>query len=232
MHVWVAPLLVPPPIMASLLAGLTPEERTRAARYRHPEDARRFSAARGWLRRVLAAELDTTPELVQLAESATGKPRLAGGTGPSVNLSHAGELALVAVAGREVGVDVEHEDSGPRGLDALAIACSPAEAAALDRLPAARRADAFLRHWTAKEAYLKGTGLGLAVAPHCVEVGLALGGGAGPVRVSGDSGPSRWQVQALRPAPGYVGAVAAEGADWVVEIHSTAHLPPFRPERP
>lgn len=196
-----APLQVPPADRAVLLATLTPAERARADRYRFPADTRRFSLARGWLRQVLGAELGIPAPDVTFADT-RGKPRLAPVGGPCFNLSHAGELAVIAVCAGEVGVDIEPETSAPAALEAAAIACTPAEAAALSLLPPGDRGRAALRFWTAKEAYLKATGEGLSVAPDQVEVA------------------SPWTVRQLRPAPGYVGAVAAEGEDWEVVLRS------------
>ena len=198
---WVAPLQVPPAHRIVLLAALTPAERARADRYRFPADARRFSLARGWLRHVLAAELSVPAADVTFAD-APGKPRLAPAGGPCFNLSHAGELVVIALSDREVGVDVEHESSAPAALEAAAVACTPAEAAALDSLPAEARPAAALRLWTAKEAYLKATGEGLTVPPDQVEI------------------PVTWSVRELRPAAGYVGAVAAQGEDWEVVLRN------------
>jgi 4'-phosphopantetheinyl transferase len=212
-RVWVAPLDVAPAVLASLVACLTPDEHDRSGRYR-------FSAARGWLRHVLAAETGTSPGRVALAGQ-PGKPRLADPAGPRFNLSHAEEVAVVAVAGREVGVDVEHLGRGLRVLDAASVACTPEEIATLRQLPPAPRAEAFLRMWTAKEAYLKATGQGLTVPPDRVEIVGAGATGAAPARMAGDGAPARWWVRAITPAPGYVGAVAAEGQDWDVELRTT-----------
>ncbi len=220
--VWVARLDGPPTAEAGLSsadlspaglssADLSPAEHARAARYRFADDARRFAAARGWLRRILGAELGVAAADVAFSEE-PGKPRLAGEAGPCFNLSHAGELAVIAVAGFEVGVDIEALRSGPAALDAARLACTPAEAAALARLPAGSRADAFLGLWTAKEAYLKGLGVGLSVAPDSFEVA--------------DAGSAGWCIRPLLPAPGYVGAVAGEGPDFSVELRPASGLTP------
>jgi|SRR5947209_391557 len=198
-------------MQAALVGCLNPAERARAGRYRRPDDARRFSVARGWLRHVLGDVCATAPADVVLADG-PGKPRLSEPAGPRFNLAHAGDLALIAVAEQEVGVDVEHVDSGPAGLEATALACTPSEAVALDGLPVDQRAAAFLRLWTAKEAYLKATGDGLSVAPSGVEVGTADANGATPI------GDSSWTVRHIVPAPGYVGAVAADGRGWKVRL--------------
>lgn len=222
--VWVAPLDVPPPVLAALASSLGGAECARAERYRHPADARRFSAARGWLRHVLGAELGIAPPAVPV-DDAAGKPRLAGGLAPCFNVSHAGELALIAVATGEVGVDVEPESAGPQGLDVLDVVCTRREAALLRRLPPAQRPHAFLGAWTAKEAYLKAIGVGLGVAPDRVHVGVLGEGGAVPVQAAGEGGPVRWWMRPLRPADGYVGAVVMEGRNWAVRLRSTAELP-------
>lgn len=224
-EVWVAPLAVAPRILELLVASLNPSERARAARYHFPLDATRFSAARGWLRHVLANELGVSPATVPLSDG-PGKPRLVDGPRPGFNVTHAHELCLIALTGegREVGVDVEHHSAGRHGLESARLAATAEEAAALARMPPGRRADAFLRLWTAKEAYLKALGVGLTVPPHRVEIGGRSVGRAAPVRTAGDAGPRRWWVQELRPTPGYVGAVAAEGRAWRIMMREAAEL--------
>ena len=201
MEVWVAPLQVPASSHDALVATLTPAEHDRAGRYRFPDDARRFSVARGWLRHVLGDAVGVAPADIALA-AGPGKPRLDAAGGPCFNLSHAGELAVIALSDSEVGVDVEHESSAPAAREAAAVAGTPAEAAALDFLPAEARPAAALSLWTAKEAYLKATGEGLTVPPDEVEI------------------PVTWSVRELRPAAGYLGAVAAEGEDWEVVLRN------------
>lgn len=221
--VWVAPLDVPAPVLDRLAAVLSPVERRRADAYRSASDARRFSAGRGWLRHVLGAVLGLDPAAVPVSEG-PGKPRLLGAGPHRFNVSHAGDLAVVAVASFEVGVDVEDARSGRRWSDLAPVACSPGEAAALAELPEGEQEEAFLAVWTAKEAYLKATGEGLAVPPERVVVGRPAPGVHTAVRV-GDGEP-RWWVRPLRPAEGYVGAVAAEGTRWGVRLRPTSVLDP------
>jgi 4'-phosphopantetheinyl transferase len=198
-EVWVAPLQVPPAVRDTLVATLTPAERARADRYRFPEDARRFSVARGWLRHVLGNAVGVPPADIAFA-AGPGKPRLDAARGPCFNLSHAGELAVVALSDGEVGVDVEPESNASAALEAAGVACTRVEAAVLVALPLEARATAALRLWTAKEAYLKATGEGLTVPPDRVQI------------------TPPWSVRELRPAAGYVGAVAAESEEWQVVL--------------
>jgi 4'-phosphopantetheinyl transferase len=88
-------------------AELPAEERERAGGILREQAARRWVASRWALRRVLAAYLEVMPAAIPLEIGERGKPRLAGGGRPRFNLSHSEGLALVAVAEREVGVDVE-----------------------------------------------------------------------------------------------------------------------------
>jgi 4'-phosphopantetheinyl transferase len=207
--VWVAPLDSAP---AHLTDSLSPDERARAARFRSPEDARRYMVARGWLRHVLGAALGIAPVDVAISSN-PGKPRVAG---LSFNVSHAGELTLIAVDDHEVGVDVEPVSSGEAALEAAPLVCTPDELATLADLPPHEAAPLSLAWWTAKEAYLKATGEGFGFPPEQVGVAGVERGEASPVRIGTD--PSGWWVRALQPAPGYVGAVAAEGPDWHVRL--------------
>jgi len=119
----------------------------------------RMLATRAGLRQVLASYLGCTPAAVPLAVAEGGKPYVPGG--PSFNLSHGGELAMLAVAQREVGIDVELQRAVPR---ALAIARRVLDADTLKRLtalPADELDDAFLAAWTAMEARQKCLGQGV-----------------------------------------------------------------------
>jgi phosphopantetheinyl transferase len=103
-----------------------------------------WARSRGVLRELLGRYLDADPRTLRLEVGPHGKPALEGGAGVGsnlrFNLSHSGELMLVAVtAGREVGVDVER---------------------ARERYTAE-----FLRAWTLHEATVKCLGTGLATEP-------------------------------------------------------------------
>jgi phosphopantetheinyl transferase len=118
------------------------------------------------LRQVLARYLGEAAEEIALARGPHGKPALAAGPERlAFNLSHSGDLALVAVSrGRELGVDVERIEPA-RDLVALAARAFDAEAeAAVRRAPAADRAEVFYELWARHEARLKCLGVGLAGA--------------------------------------------------------------------
>lgn len=123
---------------------------------------RRYIAAHAALRRILSRAAGAPPERLRIAVGERGKPYLPDLPQVAFNLSHTGAVAVVAVSAlHPVGVDIER----PRkldNLDALARRYLAAEELnALLTLPEARRPDAFLHYWTAKEAFIKGTGEGL-----------------------------------------------------------------------
>jgi 4'-phosphopantetheinyl transferase len=165
----------------------TAGEADRAARFVSEPLRRRYLRSHAALRAILRNYTSAPPDFA-LGEH--GKPYLAAEPALQFNLSHSGELALVAVAREiEIGVDVEHF----RPMrDCMAIAerfFPPLEAAALAEVPAEHREVEFHRRWTRIEARLKATGIGL------------YGASAEP---EGD-----WSVVPLNVGNGYAASVAA-----------------------
>jgi 4'-phosphopantetheinyl transferase len=163
------------------------------------------------LRRVLAIYLDENAEEIELAQGEHGKPRLAEDPPPlAFNLSHSGDLALVALArDREVGVDVERVRP-ERDLVALAErALAPEGAAAGREAAGAERARLFYELWTLHEARLKCLGVGLAARPTWPPPPVAARplpidpGFAAAVAVAGEAVPVRcWTFGQPRPFAG------------------------------
>ena len=71
-HSWCASLDVPPETSARLYATLTPDERTRSARFRFARDQQRFIVARGVLRDLLGRYLQTQPSQIGFVYNAFG----------------------------------------------------------------------------------------------------------------------------------------------------------------
>jgi 4'-phosphopantetheinyl transferase len=191
---------------------LSDEEARRAARLRVPKVRLRYCAAHVALRTILADYVHVRPADVVIRTAEAGKPRLDERRhpgGPCFSLSHAGDLALVAVARCAVGVDIEHEreDLAPDGI--VARYFSESEAQDYFALPPALRRPAFLAAWTLKEAYLKATGEGLRRPLNSFSVTIAPD--APPRLAFPPDAPAderRWQLVRLSPAPGYCGALA------------------------
>jgi 4'-phosphopantetheinyl transferase len=217
-HVWTLRLDLERSDQARVESFLSPQEVARSRRFVQPADRRRWACAHGLLRLVLSLYLDLRPEDVVFEDGPGGKPRLAGRAGPCFNLSHADDLALVAVSPvHEVGIDVERiREIG--SLRALADHCfSPAERDALGGVAGPQRLEAAFAGWTRKEAFLKARGDGLARPLDSFDVALVPGEAVRLLRVEGaPEAPERYTLRAVRPAPGYVGAVAVENRDAAV----------------
>ena len=140
-----------------------PERRRKAGRYRFAADQRLCVGAGllavSMLRRAGARDLT-------LQYSEQGKPSLVRHPNLHFNLSHSGTLAVCAVSGEPVGVDVETIcDHG----DEVARYCyQPKELDWLSQAP--DRAQAFTRLWVRKESYIKLTGTGLSREPRSFSV--------------------------------------------------------------
>ena len=218
-HVWSLRLDLAEELRGRLEALLSADEAARARRFMFAASRAHFVCAHGLLRLILAGYVGVPPHELAIERAPCGKPRLAGGAGPRFNLSHGGGVGLVAgCAVREVGVDVERvREVG--GL--VAERCfSPAERASLAAVAAPLRVEAFYAGWTRKEAFLKALGDGLSRRLDSFDVTLAPGEPARLLRVEGaPEAPARWALRALRPEPGYVGAVAVEGEGRPVALH-------------
>jgi 4'-phosphopantetheinyl transferase len=175
------------------LALLPSTRRARALRYLREEDRLRCLAGGLLMRRLLGVREDG-----QLVEGPHGKPRLAG-KGPQFNLSHAGEYVVLALGERPLGVDIERTE---RMKPAAARYClTPEEYALFAR--AENPEEFFCAIWTGKESVMKGTGLGMRLAPQSFSL-LPLE--AEEHRILGE----RWFVGRHSLNNGYIVALASQ----------------------
>jgi 4'-phosphopantetheinyl transferase len=189
------------------LATLSSAEQQRAARFAFERHRRRYLASHVALRALLARRCDSAADGLCFVDGPFGKPGLAPPSRCAFNLSHSGDVALVAIApDGEIGIDVEV----PRALnDALELAArnfTPRECAELDGAPPEALARTFLRCWTRKEACLKAIGSGLSIAPETFEAGC--GTDTRLVRIPTPQGEARVEVHTLPSGAEWVGAVA------------------------
>ena len=220
-HVWRAVLEVSARMLDQLRTTLSADELARAARLHFPRDRVRFIAAHGIVRHILSGYLNAAPGGLAFATNEYGKPALAGNWGGalSFNLSHSGELVLLALTrGREVGVDVE-QFLPARADSAIAENYfSPSEFARLRGLPVGLRPRAFFNCWTRKEAYIKARGMGLAIPLDSFDVSLAPDEPAALLRTPDSGDAETWQLRQLELGERYVGALVAAGSGWSFDL--------------
>ena len=180
----------------------------RVYRAESPDGADAKPLAAAVARSVLAAALDIEPGAVEISRRCAhcdhpehGKPFVVGVPDLSFSVTHSGAFALVALAERAV-VGIDAETVHPRAhLDRLAERVLDADAlAAWAKAPAAEQLTQFLRAWTAKEAYLKAVGLGIATKLRDVTL------------------PPGWTMQAVDDLPSYIATVAV---DQVARVETT-----------
>lgn len=223
-HVWSCDLSRHDGDRPSLAALLSIDERNRAARFAFEQHRQRFILSHGLLRVILARYLADEPGRIQFETGPHGKPALRGQSDTAqtiqFSLSHSSDHALVAVAvKRAVGVDVEWCRPEVEGLKLAQRFFAPGESRAISQAESDDQQRLFYRYWTAKEAYLKGKGLGLSLGLDRFELLFGDLSRPAPVR-STESGmlDKDWSVQSFQLADQLVGAIAVEGEAWNVQL--------------
>jgi len=193
---WMWPLEVGQAEGDALEELLSADERVRALRYHLAHDRRQFIVGRARLRQILADYAASPPETLEFCYGEQGKPALSGHRSLCFNLSHSGGCAALAVAGCDVGIDIEEVRPIDRRVAQRFFSAD--ENAVLDRLCEGDWLHGFYRCWTRKEAVLKALGSGLSLA-------AAEATDGGPCL----DGAVQWSIVDLALSPPFVGAIAA-----------------------
>lgn len=219
-RLWRVELDVDADAEAELLETLSADELARADRLAKQGDRRRFVVARGTLRRRLGNMLGEQPRTVPIEDGSSCKPRLGRGWKLHFSISHSGDLALICIAGVEVGVDLELLRHVPSAAaiarrrfsaeEARFVEQGEGEAASGRASEVERR---FLRCWTRKEAVVKAIGAGLAFDLRSFAVPLEPGGGVVQLDDPGGGRPQRWLLNDVPLGADHVAALALAAPD-------------------
>jgi 4'-phosphopantetheinyl transferase len=187
---------------------LTGEDRSEAAAYASATARNRFLAARARLRLVLSACTGVPGAKLEFRRGRHGKPALAAER-IHFNISHSRDRLLIAVShAGPVGVDIEHM----REIDAGWLArnwFSEREYREWTAMPASARHAAFFHGWTRKEAFIKATGLGLAMPLDQFSVSMDPAR-AELLEVQGQK-PWPWRMTAIEAGPDCAAAMVTFG---------------------
>ncbi len=159
--IWSADICLDRELIMSKLHYLDAEEICRYRRFLKEEDRLRFAGGRIFTKLIVAAYLGIKAEYIAINALKNAKPVIMGETGLEYNISHSGDMILLAFsASAEVGVDIEKTDPH---IDAasLCTVLHPKEKEAVLRCGT----DEFYRIWTNKEAYVKAVGKGFSISP-------------------------------------------------------------------
>jgi len=216
-HLWYAWLNQPQRRVHRLWLTLSPDECAQAMQFATRQAVERYIVGRGLLKVILARYLQIRPAQVSIVATVGGKPQLLGAAQHiSFNMAHSRSLVVYAVAcGYEIGVDVEHRavvEQTERDVMYDGFLCDQ-EAVLLRRLHPSRHSEWFLRFWTRKEAYAKGTGRGISPAFARMDTSRAR-----HVRLLTQDGPlanaEPWTLLGFAPTPRYIATVAIADEGW------------------
>jgi 4'-phosphopantetheinyl transferase len=213
LHLWLAALSTEPGDLARLERQLSPEEKLEARRFHRPVDRLRAVAARAALRAILAAYLRKRPQALRLTTGPAGKPCL---DGLQFNLSHAGNIALVAISKeKRVGVDVEKLRELPAMQAVLSYIFTDEERAFVESHSGEHLIRVFFLIWNRREAAAKALGLDVLASFSRFEIPVAGYSADGFQvhlgRATGLPAGEDWWLRDFTPAPGYAGALCLEG---------------------
>lgn len=208
-HVWRFGLKVSDPALRRFREMLCETEIVRADHFRFSDLRRRFVAARGALRSILAGYLSIDPRQLTFSYGPHGKPSVRNSPDSiQFNLSHSNDLMVAAVCRRGfIGVDIEKENPEFPTREIAGRYFCEREKNEIARADDRTGLRAFFQLWTAKEAVTKATALGLSLELSKVEIGLD------PLRVlalEAPAGPAvpNWRLYSFRPGEGYRGTLA------------------------
>jgi 4'-phosphopantetheinyl transferase len=214
-HVWLAATREANDFCQSCYPVLSAAEQERARRFKFKKDEKLFTVAHAALRSLLARYLSVDPTRIEFTIGPQGKPRLAADSGENLwfNLSHSGDLAVIALASREVGVDVERIKENFGFEEVAEHFFTAREVEALRALPSPLQRRAFYRCWTCKEALLKAKGTGLS--GELDEVQIVPDGRSARI----DANVPGWWLKEIDVGDGYAAAVVSAGGPAEVQIY-------------
>ena len=224
-HLWHTPLNPWLKEIEELRAILSAEETSRMEQLVFQNRAEDYIVSRGVLRKILARYLGLAPESVPIKTYSNGKPYLPGSE-IHFNLSHSDGLFLYGLAsGFPLGVDLQRVYPISNTNTIIKNYFSPEEQILLNSANKHLLQDLFFAIWTAKEAYLKGTGEGFQRPPNSFTIchksnGLLKFELRDNLHSTLDN---LWNIREIQLAPNYKAALAVKGD--IIQIQSKPFLP-------
>ncbi len=208
-----------------LRAELSDEESMRMKQLVFQNRAEDYIISRGILRNILAQYLGQAPERLHLKSSPNGKPYLPESK-LQFNLSHSDGLFLFGLAlGTPIGVDLQRVYPIANISTIIKNYFSPEEQILINSVKKSRLQDLFFTIWTAKEAYLKGTGEGFQRPPNNFTI-CRKSNGLLKFELSDNlNSPlnNLWNIREIHLASNYKAALAVKGE--IIQIQSEPFLP-------
>ena len=224
-HIWHTSLSLWKNKVEELKAVLSDEESLRMEQLVFQNRAEDYIVSRGVLRIILAQYLGLTPEDVHLKTHPNGKPYLPGSK-LQFNLSHSDGLFLYGLAlGTPLGVDLQCVYPIANINTIIKNYFSPEEQNLLNSVNENLLQDLFFAIWTAKEAYLKGTGEGFQHPPNSFTI-CHKSNGLLKFQLRDNLNSTLenlWNIREIHLASNYKAALAVKGE--IRQIQSKPFLP-------
>lgn len=149
------------------LRVLSPNEKLKFQKFYFDKDKLLYLHSHAMLRRLLAAYSALKPEDLVFTHNAYGKPAMNHPKPLSFNLSHAHQMAVLAISSDpqiDLGADIEYTQGREDIIDLADHYFSPSESQLLREQFRTQQCTTFFQLWTLKEAYIKAIGKGLSMA--------------------------------------------------------------------
>jgi 4'-phosphopantetheinyl transferase len=225
-HLWHTSLSPWKNKVEELRAVLSDEESLRMEQLVFQNRAEDYIISRGVLRSILARYLGLVPEQVPLKTYPNGKPYLPGSK-LQFNLSHSEGLFLFSLASdTPLGVDLQRVYPIANIKTIIKNYFSPEEQNILNSANENLLQDLFFTIWTAKEAYLKGTGEGFQRPPNNFTI-CHQANGLLKFELSDNLNSTLntlWSIREIHLDSNYKAALAVKGE--ILQIRSEPFLPP------
>jgi 4'-phosphopantetheinyl transferase len=218
-HVWKIELGSLTPHFSPLLALLSEDELKRQERIQIQTKKFQFVITRGILRTLLGLYTRTPAQAIQLSYDSFGKPALTPPSSLNFNLSHSGDLALLALTqGSELGVDIERVRAMKNIFGIAERVFTPTENDLLSSFTSSEaQLDFFFRCWARKESLMKAMGTGFAYAHSC---SLEIFNSEGVAQSSWTENGQKWSLHELLPDSRYRAALAVAAENREIENYS------------
>lgn len=177
-------------------------ELSRAERYYKEIDKNRFIISRSVLKFILAAHTNLDARNITLDYYPNKKPYLASHPWLCFNVSHSGNIAVIAISRKEVGIDIEYISENFNFTNLLSTIFNDKEILAIKN--AEDNKYAFYNSWTRKEAFVKALGKG--IDDDFKNIPCLDGQHSLDFLLIGTT--ENWQIESFEIADKYVGSIA------------------------
>jgi 4'-phosphopantetheinyl transferase len=204
-HIWMVNVPQSKSLIDLYSYVISSDEQIRASRFHKEKDQLRFLVSRIALRKLLAYYTRLQPDVLAFSLDDNKRPLLNTKEKDEVhfNISHSGDLILIALADSPIGVDIEFIKPSFHFADVLPTNFNTEEGVFVQNSKSP--ISSFFLLWTRKEALLKATAKGL------VDDLKKIQSTDGAYQVDGDVIGSKedWEVDSFYLSENYLGSIAS-----------------------